>query len=208
MHINRAVADDHVVAPYGIQDFVAEKNPAWFEGQQVEQFKFFFCEDQFLFIHFHNKSFGVNRHVPDIENPHFSFIQPAEQGIDPAQEYFRTDGFAHIVIGAGLQSTDLGAFVVHSCQENNQSFFESRLGAEQFTDLYPGLFGHHHIQHHKVGIMPAGFFEGFIPILGGNHLIPFIGQVVLQDLENVRFVIRNQYFPGVGFHGGKLFAQT
>ena len=56
--------------------------------------------------------------------------------------------------------------------------------------------------------MPPGFFQGLISVFGGNHLISFIRQVILEDLENVRFVIRNQYFPGVGFHGGKLFAQT
>ena len=129
MHINRAVADDHVVAPDGIQDFIAEKDPARFEGQQVKQFKFFFRQDNLLFLHFHNKPLRVYGHIADIQDSDFGLIEPAEQGINSADKYFGTDRLTHIIVRPGLQSADLGAFVIHSRQKNDQSFFESGLGA-------------------------------------------------------------------------------
>ncbi len=43
MHIDGTVSNDHIRTPDVVQYLVAEEDSAWFGGQQVEQFKFFFA---------------------------------------------------------------------------------------------------------------------------------------------------------------------
>ena len=49
MHVDGAVANDHFITPYLVEDLVAQEDATGFQGQQVEQFKFFFGKDDFLF---------------------------------------------------------------------------------------------------------------------------------------------------------------
>ena len=58
----------------------------------------------------------------------------------------------------------------------------------------PVHIGHHHVQHHQVGILLPDGLDGFQPVAAGDDFIALILKIEAGALDQQRLIVHNQYF--------------
>jgi len=118
VYVDGAIPYDDLITPYLVQDLIAQKDPARSGSQEVQQLEFLFGQGNVLAVYRHFEFGRIDAQVLYFQDPFFRLlVDPAEQRIYTANEYFWTDGFGDIVVGARLQAPDVRALIAEGGED-------------------------------------------------------------------------------------------
>jgi len=121
----------------------------------------------------------------------FSSCTPLQCSFDSGEKRAHFHRLCDVIVRAELQANHFVNLAISRCEENYRSLCSRRILPYRFADLPSIEFWHHDIEHDKVWMLLDNP-ESFFPVVCGENAIAFLLEVVLQQLENVSFVIDEQ----------------
>ena len=118
---------------------------------------------------------------------------PAQDRLDAGQKHARTERLGHVVGRAQLQTGDDICLAALRGQHDDGDVLRRRIALEHPADLQTIHAGQHEVEDENVRQLRASGTEG---VLSGSHredFVAFFGQVVLDELEDVLFVVYDQH---------------
>ena len=125
--------------------------------------------------------------------PSSSFVLIAAQhGLDPGREHARAEGLGHVVVGAELETGDDVGFAALGGQHDDRDLLGLGVGLELAADLETVDARQHEVEQHEVGQLETGRAQGVFTRLDADHAVAFLGQVVLDQLEDLALVVDDE----------------
>ena len=88
-------------------------------------------------------------------------------------------------------------FLIDNRQQYDRNVACGSVGLQLVQNL-PAIFVRHQdIEDNRQGLELPGLLQSFRAVHGADHLIPGLGEILLQEVNDVRIVIDRQYHRGV-----------
>ena len=191
VHVDGAVAHDHLAAPDAGVDLFARKE---FSGSGVEQ-----AEQGELLARKHDRPAAELHHVTLAVD-----FQPVgcvglplpvdafEDGLHAAHENFHLHRLGDVVVGSRTEPGDLVLLLAQGRQKDDHRVAQGRIGANRAAGLHAVHHGHHPVEQNQVGPVQGGLPESVGPVLRGKDLVARFPEVVFHEFEDVGLVVDEQ----------------
>jgi hypothetical protein len=113
----------------------------------------------------------------------------SQMGADAGEEFLDVEGFGDVIIGAGVESFDLGVFLVANRENQDGNGGLSADGAAEFN---AGHAGHHQVGDDEVGLPVLEDAHGFLGVVHGAHIVALSRERGAQHARDLNFVVNDQ----------------
>ena len=117
-------------------------------------------------------------------------LRSPQHRTDTRDELSEAERLGHVIIGAGLETTDLVDLLI-ACGEHDDGRSDAAR-AHVAADVEAVLAGQHHVEHDQLGRRPKNRCDAGRPVGGEFDLEAFEQQLVVQREADARFVRDHQ----------------
>jgi hypothetical protein len=123
---------------------------------------------------------------------------PAGDRPHPGHQLPGREGLGDVVVGAHLEAEDLVALLGAPGHHDDRD--AARLGVllQPAADFPAVEVGHHDVQQDEVGPGLAGLLDGIGAATGHQDVVPFLVEVIADQLGDVPFVLDHEHAGGGG----------
>src|SRR5512143_450612 len=121
MHINGPWLNERFVLPYGIEELFAAEHSALSLGEEQEQLELSRAEVQGGISFCHSIGFHVDTQIADVDDLVLSraFAGSSKDRFHTSDEFLRTEGFGHVVVGTCFEAAYLICNVAFCSQHDD-----------------------------------------------------------------------------------------
>ena len=153
MHVDGAAFSRIGKGPYGFHDLVPAQDNACIGHEIVEQIEFLDGEFTGLALSGHPVFLQVQGNVSaDQQVPVLGLLPaaPAEDGLDPAQQFHDAEGFGDIIVRPGIQSGDHVVFTGPGGEHDYGQTAGGLAVPELLQDVQAAFSRQHNVQEHQI----------------------------------------------------------
>ena len=115
--------------------------------------------------------------------------RPTQHATNPGFQFLGTERLDHVIVGAQLQTGDA---ISHVAKGGEQDDRHLRLGSNALGDRKAIELGHHHVEHHQVGLKATEQLHRLCTIHRRSHLVSLHAQTGFEDATNILLIISHQ----------------
>ena len=193
MHIDRAQLDMDVVAPDGVEQFLAREHAARVAQEEFQQPEFRGTQMDPAAIAGHAVGGEIHFNIVESELAFFGHgAGAAQQRANAGQQGIDAEGFGDIIVRAGVERAHGVAILGARGQHDHGHVARGWLAPDLAADLDAGQRRQHPVQQHDIGLLFLDQIQRFLAVGGLGHAVALLFEIITQHGDKRGFVFDHE----------------
>ena len=172
--------------------------------EKAEEFELFLGQRHFFAFMDDHVALGVDHQAcsvvvsSDIARGLFS----PQQRLNTRNEDTGLHGLQNVVVGSGFETSNLAVVLPARSEKCDNGLAQRLVFADLRARFHAIHFRHHHVEQDQIGQELFGQGNPFISIVGGVDVVSLFHQIVLDEIQDVWFVVHKE--NALFSHGSKF----
>src|SRR5436190_3825061 len=194
VHVDRALLDEHVLAPDLVEQPRARENAPRMRHEEVQQAKLGGPEIDRLVARGDLVRRRIDAQAGDLDHVVGKLRRaPAHHRLDAREQLARRERLGDVVVGAALERRDLVLLLGARREQHNGDVLGALVAAQAPREGQPRDARQHPVEQHEIRARLAHQRLGLRHIAGRHYLVPGTLQVGRQQIPDCRFVFDYEY---------------
>ena len=189
MNIDCTVTNNNLRAPNTAINFLSRKESVGLRKEQIEQCKFLARKHRFLTVAYHRMTLATDLDFALLNG----FLNTPHYGIHTTLQQVHSYRFSQIIISTDIEASKLVILLAQSRQKHDVCIGHFGHLAQRFASLYSVHSRHHHIEQNQMRSTLGSNLQSLHSVGSGEDLIPLLREVISDKLQNIGFVINQEY---------------